>query len=170
MNNKGFMMAEVVVVSAIILVFMAGMYVSYNKVFAIYNQRVDYYDVTALYKLGYYRDLLIDYDKMNDYVYPKEEVGDVKKVINLNGIIDTGDTVYFVHNKSYNLNHIKNNGIIDYFNNSDINPTFEDYIDFLSTSATLKSNYVMIMETCVSTDDCKYAYLEVYDGKETIKQ
>ena len=44
MNNKGFMMAEVIVVASIILIAMVGLYASYNKIFSLYNQRMDYYD------------------------------------------------------------------------------------------------------------------------------
>ena len=36
MNNKGFMMAEVVVVSAVIIVTLVTLYVSYNKIFSLY--------------------------------------------------------------------------------------------------------------------------------------
>ena len=56
MNNKGFMMAELVVVSAIVLVALSGLYVSYNKIFSIYNKRINYYDVATLYELGNIRD------------------------------------------------------------------------------------------------------------------
>jgi len=101
MNNKGFMMAEVVVVSAIILVFMAGMYVSYNKLFTIYNQRVNYYDVTTLYKLGYYRDKLKD-GGVN--IFPSVE--DTPTRITKN--IESGDVVYIVYNIviCFNMNYL----------------------------------------------------------------
>ena len=44
LNNKGFMMAEVVVVSSIILIFMTVMFTSYNKMFSIYpNNHLTYF-------------------------------------------------------------------------------------------------------------------------------
>ena len=64
MNNKGFMMAEVVVVSAIVMLTIVGLYQSYNKIYSAYNTRIDYYDSTTLYRLGYYRDILIENDKL----------------------------------------------------------------------------------------------------------
>ena len=56
MNNKGFMMAEVVVVSAIVMLTLVAIYLSYNKIFTTYNQRLDYYDITTLYRLAEIRD------------------------------------------------------------------------------------------------------------------
>ena len=35
LNKKGFMMAEVIVVSAIILTFLAAIFVSYNKIYSL---------------------------------------------------------------------------------------------------------------------------------------
>lgn len=153
MNNKGFMMAEVVVVSAIILVFMTGMYVSYNKLFTIYNQRVDYYDVTTLYKLGYYRDTLKDKGTLT---FPTDR--NIPTIIESEDIND-GDVVYIVYNSMGNLSSVVGH---EKFNN--INPTFKDYISFLSDSVDLtNTEYVMIMESCDTSDEnnCKYAYLEV---------
>jgi len=153
MNNKGFMMAEVVVVSAIILVFMAGMYVSYNKLFTIYNQRVNYYDVTTLYKLGYYRDKLKD-GGVN--IFPSVE--DTPTRITKN--IESGDVVYIVYNNKNNLS----SSVVNHTNFSSIHQTFKDYIGFLEESVDLENDtYVMIMESCDTSDvnDCKYAYLGV---------
>lgn len=150
MNNKGFMMAEVVVVSAIVLVFLAGLYASYNKIYSIYSSRVDYYDVTTLYKLGYYRDVLIEDDvkDLNKYI---EEYRDPVKLTGL----DSGDVVYLLKKGALDVNVV-----------SDEKKTFQDYVNFLSDSVTFNSNYMMIMESCSTTDKCKYAYLEVYDGTE----
>ena len=152
-NNKGFMMAEVVVVSAIVLVFMTGLYVSYNKLFSQYSIRVNYYDSTTLYDLAYYRDMLIKNDKMNISL-------DDAKTTPLNiftgnrvNKLQNSDSVYLIYNRK---NKVNKNGI---------NASFSDYIDYLSTAVSFNSNYIMLMERC-SNDKCTYAYLEVYDGKE----
>ena len=65
MNNKGFMMAEVVVVSAIVMIALAGLYMSYVKIYAIYNERINYYDVNTLYQLSFYRDVLTETKEMD---------------------------------------------------------------------------------------------------------
>lgn len=160
MNNKGFMMAEVVVVSAIVLVFMTGLYLSYNKLFSLYTTRVKYYDSSALYSLAYYRDILIREDKMNNTLSDaKTSVIDIFNNGN-NSVskLNNSDSVFMIYNK---MNTISRNML------TNVNEIFFDYVDYLSSSTNFKSNYIMLMEKCVSTDECYYAYLEVYDGYET---
>lgn len=179
MNNKGFMMAEVVVVSAIVMVTIVGLYQSYNKLYSTYNTRIDYYDSTTLYRLGYYRDILIENDKLNNLI--KNTTETVTEIYSSNGNnifslpeseLSTyiTDTVFLIKtNKSSDEFKINGTELDD----KEINPTFKDYFKYLSTSTTFKSSYIMVMERCTSNDDnsknkddCKYAYLEIYDGKE----
>ena len=72
--------------------------------------------------------------------------------------VNTGDNLFLVYHAKDNLSRIPT---------ASINKTFKDYIDYLKTSATFDSNYIMIMERCYDTNDCTYGYLEVYDGNET---
>ena len=67
----------------------------------------------------------------------------------------------------------KKNDVKKLANLTGLNETFKDYIKYLSASTTFKSSYIMVMERCTTNDDdsknkddCKYAYLEIYDGKE----
>lgn len=156
MNNKGFMMAEVVVVAAIILVFMTGVYVSYNKIFTEYNKRVDYYDVTTLYKLDNYKYDLIKKNKYSSAVTESNGSNgfvDISKYITL----ETNDSVYLIHNNKQNIK-----SSIASSSSFAENATFKDYITFLSGSVSLTEwKYVMVMERCITKDNCKYAYLEV---------
>lgn len=145
MNNKGFMMAEVVVVASIVLVAMAGLYASYNKIFSIYNQRINYYDVSTLYELSNYRK----YDLSGD-------VSSVPKV-NLGGKI-----IYYV-----SIDTVKNNTL-------DVtNQTFKDYLTYLSANLDFDKldedgiSKLLLMEKCIDIDDCKYAYLEVFENEAT---
>ena len=133
MNNKGFMMAEVIVVAAIILVAMVGLYASYNKIFSVYNQRIDYYDVATLYELANIRDNT-----------------------NLDELASKSEIPQSDNNKVYYLN--KN----DVSSLEVTNKTFKDYLDFLSTSLEVETDNILVMERCITTDNCKYAYLEVF--------
>lgn len=173
LNKKGFMMAEVVVVSAIVLIILTTLYVSYNQIYSIYKTRVNYYDAVTLYRLSYYRDILIENDKMNDTLeIAKDGVVDIYNSVKSGGILalpeeevsnNLEDRVFLIYN---NQNKLFNNVLDSY---SDVHITFKDYVKFLSTNADLsKTNYVMIMERCNlnNQNDCKYAYLEVYDGYE----
>ena len=181
MNKKGFMMAEVVVVSAIVIATIGGLYVSYNKIYSKYRKLLSYNDVTALYRLGYYRNILIENDIMDKVIKKAES----EKVILIYDSINK-------MNSSFNLSETENPEMItdtvfmirtngnkqinkDVLNGKNLNPTFEDYANYLSNAVTFRSNYIMIMERCnlkkedsnkKSIDDCQYGYLEIYDGKE----
>ena len=192
MNNKGFMMAEVVVVSSIVLVFLAGLYASYNKIYTSYRNLINYYDITTLYKLGYYRDTLIN--NINDS--SKTNINDILSMVNdkagsntstfyvVQDVVssDANEKVFLIRNGKNNLT----NNFADSSHQvcsissktslscspkklSNEHITFKEYLNFLSTSVDLsETNYVMVMEKCADSDanNCKYAYLEVKDGKE----
>ncbi len=190
MNRKGFMMAEVVVVSAIVLMTLTTLYVSYNKIYTTYQRRINYYDITSLYRLGFYRNMLLNnFDKNNMQLLINSVLDEMKDenkiVLNISEDVlsrsvfeeNTGeykqlDTVYLVRDPSNNLHS-------DNFKSYNINLSFSEYIDFLNKSLIIDSNYLMIMERCfymkdkdgkvtneVNIDNCKYAYLELYDGYE----
>ena len=147
MNNKGFMMAEVVIVASIVLVTMAGLYASYNKIFSLYNQRIDYYDVSTLYELGQYK---------------KNDLSTIKNMFIYN---DVNNTIYYVSKDDikqykYDVSILS----ID-------NQTFQDYFSFLSNSLELDDvkyqnvDNFLVMEKCINEDNCKYAYLEVFNDE-----
>ena len=145
MNNKGFMMAEVIVVAAIILAVMVGLYASYNKIFSLYNKRVDYYDVATLYELGNIRDG-IDFSVDNP---------------SIDGPIfsDASRKVYYINKAE--LNNLSNS--------FDTELKYKEYLKFLSTSIETDVDNILVMERCKIKDDgkvdinnCKYAYLEVF--------
>ena len=66
------------------------------------------------------------------------------------------EKVFLIYNPNTNLKSEKFNSI---------NPKFTDYINYLSTSETFDSEYLMIIESCENDDICKYSYLEVYSEK-----
>lgn len=141
MNNKGFMMAEVIVVASIVLVTLVGFYASYNKIISIYNQRVDYYDVVTLYELGNIRET---------------------KKSELQSIGSTGAVIDDENRDVYYLDVIEINDMIE---SGQISKKFEDYLTFLSTSVNFETESILVMEKCRDKDNCKYAYLEVFDDE-----
>lgn len=144
MNNKGFMMAEVVVVSAIIMVTLVGIYISYNKILSVYNQRVDYYDTKTLYKLAEIRD------------HSNIELPDIDVCTNIIGNL----TCHTTKDKI-----IENKVVLT----SSVKQTYKDYLEYLSDGIELsdEADSFLIMERCVDQDNCKYAYLEVFNNEET---
>ena len=140
MNNKGFMMAEVVVVASVVLVTLVSFYTSYNKIISLYNKRVDYYDVTTLYELANFRDTSLTSDTTTNVTKDLLEA-------------DSNKAIYYV-----NKNDIKKKQL------SVLNQTFKDYIEFLSNSLdfqNIEEDELLVMERCITDDNCKYAYLEV---------
>lgn len=169
MNKKGFMMAELVVVSAIVLTTLVGLYASYNKIYSIYKTRIRYYDVTTLYRLGYYRDILKVNNKLDDVINDSNSgVVEVYNSQNGTGSVfslpeserpnDVEDLVYMVNNNGAPINR-------NTFAGKNIHETFLEYIDFLEKSVDFTEfNYMLIMERCTPGDEnsCNYAYLEVW--------
>lgn len=187
MNKKGFMMAEVVVVSSIVLVAIIGLYTAYNKIYKTYNTRLNYYDVTTLYRLGYYRDILIENNKINETINEVNEENKAIVIYTTNGFENIfnlpdsekpnyiTDSVYLVPTIASKKIPNKKEVADDALKNHNVNLTFNEYLSFLSNSTTFESDYLMLMERCtkdkdnkVNIDDCKYAYLEIYE--ERVKQ
>ena len=166
MNKKGFMMAELIVVSSIVLVTLVGLYTSYNKIFSIYKTRIGYYDVTTLYRLGFYRDVISENGKMTEVKYNSEsDIVDITNYIPADEKINNAkDQVFMVYNEKKSIDS-------SIFNGKSVNLTFKDYVDYLSGAIDFSEfNYMMIMERCKlkddkskDIDDCSYAYLEIYE-------
>ena len=151
MNNKGFMMAEVIVVASVIVVTLVALYTSYNKIFSLYNERTDYYNITTLYDLAVIRDNFLYGDNTNEvpFEYQGAEFNkDPKAAVR---------TLYYIDKDD-----------IDNVNVENINSTFKNYISFLSSSVDYSKKVndydwdeMLIMEKCFSENDCSYAYLEI---------
>lgn len=145
MNNKGFMMAEVIVVAAIILVAITGFYSLYTSAISAYNTKINYYDVSTLYALAAYKN--------NPSSNPQNISCGTGCVILKDAVVEK---VYSI--TTLNKDSIKN------FN--DIKPTLMDYLNYLSANLENTNIEILVMEKCKQdkegnyTIDCKYAYLE----------
>ena len=174
LNKKGFMMAELVVVSAIVLTFLAGIYVSYNKIYSAYKTRLNYYDVTALYRLNFYKDFYNEYksdchDHAGDTAIFECKKNEAKNASNhlsqpfvelINSNVNyenVVEKVFIIYNDYENLG-------ADILKDQTVNKTYKDYVNYLSTAVDLTgANYVLTIERCQEDgkSNCKYAYLEV---------
>ena len=76
MNNKGFMITEVVVVSVIVLSVLVTMYVSYGKLFTGFKEKINYYNPDSIYKLANVRDAMIKDGTLNTLI--KEYTSTIK--------------------------------------------------------------------------------------------
>ena len=60
LNNKGFMLAEIIIVSAIIITTVVGLYKGFSNTYTAYETRNSYYDAKTTYALKNFEDFLID--------------------------------------------------------------------------------------------------------------
>lgn len=99
LNEKGFMMAEVVIVSTIILGTLVGLYSIFSKMYVVYTERSYYYNVDAVYALRtIYKDL-INNDKMVSLINDLGEgTEDIKTYVK---IIDSGNCGYSYMDSSF---------------------------------------------------------------------
>lgn len=154
MGRKGFMMAEVVVVSTVIIIVLTSLYTSYVKIYGLFQERITYYDVASLYRLGSIRDYLIDINLINNYIKSTESVTPIT-----NGVA-SNEKVFWIKLK----NKFIDNEIINNTKFNSINKTYKDYLNYLQTSGAFKTNNIMIIENCENADKCNYAYLEIYSN------
>ena len=145
LNKKGFMMAEVIVVSSIVLITLTSLYISYNKIYSTYKKRINYYDVSIIYDLDQIRrNTAIDEPTNNTKIDS-----------------ESNTTVYAIP--------LTGNKITDTNTNlSQENTTFNEYLKYLKNSITVNNcNYILVMEKCdEAKKGCKYGYLE---SEECIK-
>jgi len=123
MNNKGFMLAEVVVVSVVVVTIIVTL------VYTAYNERSKYYDVDGLYALKNIADLLIEDNSINNITSNDIDLTD--------GYYKTIKDVYDIEN-AYILdyNFISNsdnysNGMNDYINYLDRSLDFDEEYDYI---------------------------------------
>lgn len=139
LNKKGFMMAEVIVVSSIVLITLTSLYMSYNKIYSTYKKRINYYDVSIIYDL--------DQIRRNEVIAtPTNNTKIIKDA-------ESNTTVYAIP--------LTDNKITD-TNLSQENTTFNEYLKYLKNSITVDNcNYILVMEKCdKAKKECKYGYLE----------
>lgn len=151
LNKKGFMMAEVIVVSSIVLITLTSLYMSYNKIYSTYKKRINYYDVSIIYDL--------DQIRRNPAI---DEPTNNTKIEN-DVISEPNTTVYAI------TLPITDNKITDLSQeNTTFNTTFNEYLKYLKNSITVNNcNYILVMEKCDEANKgCKYGYLE---SEECIK-
>ena len=67
-NNKGFMLAEVVIVSAILITTLTSLYAGFARVYKAYEERSSFFDIDSIYALKNIEDTLIDNMEFNNII------------------------------------------------------------------------------------------------------
>ena len=159
LGRKGFMLVEVVVVSAVISTVLVTMFIAINRVSSAYSTRDSYNSVDALYLAMAENDILRENNGLSGLVCNNSNA---KKITdsNLEKVYKDID-IYSInlYYSPYNRDEVlslKNN-----------KATFDGFIDYISNKLDYSNtnyNYLIIAELCKTEDDCYYYALKLkYD-------
>lgn len=141
------MLAEVVVVSAVISTVLVTMYIAINRVSSAYETRNSYYDIDALFFAEEINDLIKDKEPPTD---SKLSLGDLSTAYQSLGYKANG---YYITPSTLN-------------NTIEGKQTLKDFISYLKTKLSNDNNYkyIIVSELCTTDDDCRYYALKVGDN------
>ena len=163
LNEKGFMLAEVVVVSVVIATTLVTLYVALNRLISAFDTRNTYYDIDSAYFAVEVNNILIENGEINTLInngthslLTSDEIIDYK-----NFIID--ELLFYNFSAFYTPYPKTKNEILSVKNIEGVSQTFKHYIDYLSGNIELNDeyNYAIISEICQTEDDCRYYTLKV---------
>lgn len=126
-ENKGFMLAEVIVVSTIVITVLTALYMSFNKLYANYQLRFQYYDVNGLYASSKINNLYTDEYLLCTYL----------KQLETNDIVDIsckkGSKEYSMCQKIFSTYQVQRMYLVNYDlkDKNFHNPLIDDYISYL---------------------------------------
>lgn len=142
------MLAEVVVVSAVISTVLVTMYIAINRVSSAYETRNSYYDIDALFFAEEINNLIKDKDPPRN---PKLELGDLSKAYISLGYKEANG--YYITPSTLN-------------NTIEGKQTLKDFMSYLKTKLSNDNNYkyIIVSELCTPDDDCRYYALKVKVG------
>ena len=148
------MLAEVVVVSAVISTVLVTMYIAINRVSSAYETRNSYYDIDALFFAEEINDLIKDKELQTDSnpnSNPKLLLGDLFTAYQSLGYKEANG--YYITPSTLN-------------NTIEGKQTLKDFMSYLKTKLSNDNNYtyIIVSELCTPDDDCRYYALKVKVG------
>lgn len=164
LGRNGFMLVEVVVVSAVIATVLVTMFIAINRVSSSYSTRDSYNSVDALYLAMAVNDILRENNDLSDLVCNNSnanEITDSNPDSNFESLkeaykdIGSINLYYSPYDRDKVLSLKKNKA------------TFDGFIDYISNKLDYSNtnyNYLIISELCKTEDDCYYYALKLkYD-------
>ena len=143
------MLAEVVVVSAVISTVLVTMYIAINRVSSAYETRNSYYDIDALFFA----------EEINNLIKDKELQTDSNFKLSLGDLYTAYQSLGYKANGYYITPSTLNNTI-------EGKQTLKDFMSYLKTKLSNDNNYkyIIVSELCTTDDDCRYYALKVKVG------
>ena len=144
------MLAEVVVVSAVISTVLVTMYIAINRVSSAYETRNSYYDIDALFFA----------EEINDLIKDKELQADSNPKLSLGDLFTAYQSLGYKEANGYYITPSTLNNTIEG------KQTLKDFMSYLKTKLSNDNNYkyIIVSELCTPDDDCRYYALKVKVG------
>lgn len=159
LNSKGFMLAEVVIVSVVVATVLVTLFTGLKNVSSAYQTRNRYYDIDSLYSAMDINDILIRNN--SSYIYSSTGV-------KLNNERDISEYEDFHKNTGYNIDSYLtpyNSQQMITLKDLNDNITFDEYIDYLGGNINFNEDYDYIIiverENIYDKDDCYYYALKL---------
>ena len=165
LNNKGFMLIEVIIVSTVIITTLTGLYVGFSNTYKEYETQSNYYDSKTIYALKNMENFLIDEMLLNSLAtkpinyFNEINAGFVANQYQKTYITtfknDYGiEKLYIAKFTKQALNNLKNSSSL----NLDFKNFIKNIIDDNEDNFT-SSNYSYIL--IANTKEEKYSYLRI---------
>ena len=172
MGIKGFMLAEVVVVSVVIATVLVTLFTGLNNVSSAYKLRNRYYDLDSLYVAMEINDILLrDVDSLKGYVNTAGSLYDWASGYNDFNVYNIQDfqEFYLKDTKDYIWTYItpykKDKLLSIKSGDGKTDATFNEYLQYLSGNLDFSDNYdyIIIVERREDNniDDCYYYALKL---------
>lgn len=163
-NNKGFMLAEVVIVSAVLITTLVSLYAGFAKVYKAYEERSSFFDTDSIYALKSIEDTLIDEGLFNNIIneintsnyvsYLAENLTDDSYINSyLKELLGNYNIEYFYITKYDNAS------LTTIIESDANNIVFNDFLTYLQKNLNFDDNYNYIFVS--KTKDGRFAYLRV---------
>ena len=162
LNNKGFMLAEVIISASVIIVTLVSLYAGFARVYKAYEIRSTYYDADSVYALKTISDYFIDEMVFNSYI---SGINNTNRYVEFKEIGTPSNKIDAFINKmikNYNFEHFYLTRYdMEYLNSvKSISSDLEEYIDFLDSDNVIDNTnykYIFISET----NDGRFSYLRI---------
>lgn len=162
LNNKGFMLAEVIISASVIIVTLVSLYAGFARVYKAYEIRSTYYDADSVYALKTISDYFIDEMVFNSYI---SGINNTNRYVEFKEIGTPSNKIDAFINKmieNYKFEHFYLTRYdMEYLNSvKSISSDLEEYIDFLDSDKVIDNTnykYIFISET----NDGRFSYLRI---------
>ena len=172
LSNKGFMLAEVVIVASVISTVLVFLFISINRMSNAYDTRNRYYDIDAMYAAMAVNDYLI----RNNLIETIDTSGELTSVLEQSDYNELEEQLLYLYDgvfiSVYYVSYHPND--LALLNSSITNKrALNDYLDYLSDNLDFENEeyeYLIIVELRNETDldDARFYTLKVKgDNNET---